>query len=333
MNLSPKFEQALHYAVLVHAHQVRKGSGTPYIAHLLGVASIALENGGSEAEAIAALLHDSGEDAGGDGRIADIRHRFGDPVADVVQGCTDAVTIPKPQWRKRKEDYIAPVPTASASVRRVSASDKLYNARAILADFRQVGDEVWTCLKGGKDGTPWCYRSLIIAFRQDGNSSLINELDRVVTELEHLAAGPTQNNEAFFEKFNTPIDLAPKHRCWNGNNDTHRNHHAAVLLAADPFDLALNRKTSSAAPPQVVGYCRFNLKALLNPCYIRPDTRPRHVRLRIFHDHDGSCYIEACHGGPRLLIAPGSTSGLAVVIVPVSFQINQREDNQAPTYY
>ena len=187
MKLSPKFEQALHYAVLVHAHQERKGSGTPYIAHLLGVTSIALENGGSEDEAIAALLHDAGEDAGGDGRIADIRHRVGDAVADIVQGCTDAVTIPKPPWRKRKEDYIAHVPAASASTRLVSASDKLYNARAILADFRQVSDEVWTRFKGGKDGTLWYYRSLITAFRQAGNSPLIDELDRVVTELEHLA--------------------------------------------------------------------------------------------------------------------------------------------------
>lgn len=175
MKLSPKFEQALHYAVLVHAHQERKGSGTPYIAHLLGVTSIALENGGSEDEAIAALLHDAGEDAGGDA------------VADIVQGCTDAVTIPKPPWRKRKEDYIAHVPAASASTRLVSASDKLYNARAILADFRQVSDEVWTRFKGGKDGTLWYYRSLITAFRQAGNSPLIDELDRVVTELEHLA--------------------------------------------------------------------------------------------------------------------------------------------------
>lgn len=184
MNLSPKFEQALHYAVLVHAHQVRKGSGIPYVAHLLGVASIAFENGANEDEAIAALLHDAGEDAGGEGRIADIRLRFGNAVADIVEGCTDAVVIPKPAWQKRKEDYIAHIPSASASVRLVSASDKLHNARTILADFRQVGDEVWTRFKGGKDGTLWYYRSLITAFRQAGNSPLVDELDRVVAELE-----------------------------------------------------------------------------------------------------------------------------------------------------
>lgn len=107
-------------------------------------------------------------------------------MADIVQGCTDAVTIPKPPWQKRKEDYIAHVPQASASVRLVSASDKLHNARAILRDFRQHGDDVWSRFKGGKDGTLWYYRALITAFRQAGNSELLDELDRVVTELDTL---------------------------------------------------------------------------------------------------------------------------------------------------
>ena len=170
--------------------QLRKGANIPYISHLLGVASIAMEYGANEEETIGALLHDAGEDAGGDGRIEDIRQRFGNAVADIVQGCTDAVTMPKPPWQKRKEDYIAHVPHASASVRLVSASDKLHNSRAILRDFRQHGDEVWSRFKGGKDGTLWYYRSLITAFRQAGNSELIDELDRVVTELEQLAAKP-----------------------------------------------------------------------------------------------------------------------------------------------
>ena len=190
MHLTPKFEQALQYAVVVHAGQIRKGANIPYISHLLGVASIALEYGANEDEAIGALLHDAGEDAGGDGRIEDIRQRFGDAVAAIVQGCTDAVTIPKPPWQKRKEDYIAHIPQSSASVRLVSASDKLHNSRAILRDFRQHGDDVWSRFKGGKDGTLWYYRSLITAFRQAGNNELIEELDRVVTELELLVASP-----------------------------------------------------------------------------------------------------------------------------------------------
>lgn len=104
MILSARFDQALLYATLVHAGQTRKGTDIPYLSHLLGVVSIALEHGANEDEAIGALLHDAGEDAGGEGRIEDIRHRFGDAVADIVQGCTDAVTIPKPPWQNRKEE-------------------------------------------------------------------------------------------------------------------------------------------------------------------------------------------------------------------------------------
>jgi len=188
MNLSPRFDQALQYAVLIHAGQIRKGANIPYISHLLGVASIALEYGADEDETIGALLHDAGEDAGGEGRIEDIRLRFGDAVADIVRGCTDAVIIPKPAWQKRKEDYIAHVPGASPSVRLVSAADKLHNARAILRDLRIHGDTVWQRFKGGKDGTLWYYRELITAFRQANNSELIEELDRVVIEIERLAA-------------------------------------------------------------------------------------------------------------------------------------------------
>ena len=187
MQLSQRFEEALRYAFIIHAGQVRKDTNIPYFAHLLGVTSIALEHGASEDEAIGALLHDAGEDAGGDGRIADVRFRFGDAVADIVQGCTDAVTIPKPPWRTRKEAYIAHVRHASASVRLVSAADKLHNARAILRDYRSMGDELWTRFNGGKDGTLWYYRAIVGAFQEAGASELVDELDRVVTEIESSA--------------------------------------------------------------------------------------------------------------------------------------------------
>jgi (p)ppGpp synthase/HD superfamily hydrolase len=189
MHLSPKFEQAIHYAILIHAGQTRKDTGIPYLAHLLGVASIALEYGADENEAIGALLHDAGEDAGGAGRIADIRHRFGDAVADIVQGCTDSVTTPKPPWRKRKEDYIAHLAKASPSVRLVSASDKLHNARAILRDYRMIGELLWPRFAGGKDGVLWYYRALVTTYRQAGASELVEELDRTVQEIERLANG------------------------------------------------------------------------------------------------------------------------------------------------
>jgi (p)ppGpp synthase/HD superfamily hydrolase len=187
MHLSPQFDQALHYAVLVHAGQHRKGTAIPYLSHLLGVVSIALEYGATEVEAIGALLHDTGEDAGGRGRIEDIRHRFGSPVAKIVEGCTDSDVVPKPAWRKRKVDYILHLPEASRSVRLVSASDKLHNARAILRDYRGHGEALWSRFNGGKDGTLWYYRSLVRAFTQAGANELIKELDRVVSEIEKLS--------------------------------------------------------------------------------------------------------------------------------------------------
>jgi (p)ppGpp synthase/HD superfamily hydrolase len=191
--LSPLFDQALQYATLIHAGQTRKASGIPYISHLLGVASIAMEHGADEDETIAALLHDAGEDAGGQGRIDDIRLRFGEHVAEIVQGCTDTVETPKPEWRGRKEAYIRHLPQASPSARLVSAADKLYNAEAILRDYRRQGESVWSRFKGKKVGTLWYYRALIDAFRKaDGGPKemmreLVDELDRVVAELERLA--------------------------------------------------------------------------------------------------------------------------------------------------
>jgi len=186
--LSERFERALNYATVIHAGQFRKATRTPYIGHLLGVASIALEYGADEDATIAALLHDAAEDAGGLGRIADIRARFGDTVAVIVEGCTDAVTVPKPPWRKRKEKYIAHVASADAATILVSASDKLHNARAILRDLRANGDRVFDRFNGKKEGTLWYYRSLVTAFREHGKSELTDELDRVVAEIERLAA-------------------------------------------------------------------------------------------------------------------------------------------------
>jgi (p)ppGpp synthase/HD superfamily hydrolase len=187
MILSPIFDDALQYAVIIHAGQPRKGTSIPYLAHLLGVVSIALEYGANETEAIGALLHDAGEDAGGAGRIEDIRTRFGEAVAEIVLGCTDAVTIPKPAWRERKESYIKDLPATSSSVRLVSASDKLHNARAILHDYRRHGDDVWSRFNGGKEGTLWYYRALIEAFSTAERNDLVDELDRVVVELERLS--------------------------------------------------------------------------------------------------------------------------------------------------
>ena len=189
MILSNRFTEALTYATELHATQVRKGSGVPYIAHLLGTASIALEYGANEDEAISALLHDAIEDQGGHATREAIRRHFGDTVTAIVDGCTDSDETPKPPWRQRKQAYIDRISTASGSVRLVSAADKLYNVRSILKDYRQLGDLVWERFKGGKDGSLWYYRSLVEAFRQAELTPIVEELDRTVLELEQFSEG------------------------------------------------------------------------------------------------------------------------------------------------
>ncbi len=186
--LSARFTEALVYTTELHARQRRKGTDIPYIAHLLGVTAIVLEDGGDEDEAIAALLHDAVEDQGGLPTLAVIRERFGDRVAEIVLGCTDADAVPKPPWRARKEQYIAHVRHASPSVRRVSLADKLHNARAILHDQRQIGDAVWLRFAGRKTGSLWYYRTLADIFLATGSGPNAEELIRVVDEMEALAA-------------------------------------------------------------------------------------------------------------------------------------------------
>jgi ADP-ribosylglycohydrolase len=186
--LTSRFDEALAFASRLHREQTRKGTDTPYVSHLLGVASLALEHGASEDEAIAALLHDAVEDQGGEPTRALIEKQFGKAVADIVVGCTDTDVTPKPPWRQRKEAYVAHLAHAPASVLLVSASDKLHNARAILADYRSVGEALWTRFTGGKEGTLWYYRSLVTAFSQAGGpEGLVRELEAVVAELERAS--------------------------------------------------------------------------------------------------------------------------------------------------
>src|SRR5213080_4907928 len=187
MKLSEQFEEALIYATRAHCNQKRKKTGIPYTAHILGVTAIALEYGANETEAISALLHDTVEDCGGAERLRDIRERFGAGVAGIVDGCTDTYERPKPPWLERKRAYIEHLKDSDSSTRLVSASDKLHNTRAILAELRRNGTEVFDRFAGKKDGTLWYYCALVTAFREHGNhTDLIGELDRVVTEIEKL---------------------------------------------------------------------------------------------------------------------------------------------------
>ncbi len=141
---SSRFTEALLFAVDVHGAQRRKTStglsdGPSYLGHLLGVAALVIEDGGSETEVVAALLHDTLEDT--ETTDQDLRRLFGAEVEAIIVGCTDSQQTPKPPWRERKEQYLEHLSAASPSVLRVATADKLYNARTILMDLRRHGDE------------------------------------------------------------------------------------------------------------------------------------------------------------------------------------------------
>jgi (p)ppGpp synthase/HD superfamily hydrolase len=188
MILSSRFNEALTYVAALHAQQRRKVSGEPYLAHLLAVTAIALEHGGNEDEAIAALLHDAVEDQGGEDTLEEIRRRFGQTVAEIVAGCSDTMISPKPPWRQRKEAHIAHLREASPSVRLVVAADKLHNVASLMREYRRRGDSLWPVFHGGRDGTFWYYRAVTDVLKQAAATPIVEDLDRAVEEFRLLIA-------------------------------------------------------------------------------------------------------------------------------------------------
>jgi GTP pyrophosphokinase len=187
-----RFEDALVYAHKIHQGQIRKSTGIPYVAHILGVAAIAMEYGATEDEAIGALLHDAAEDGGGEETLAEIRAKFEDPVADIVLGCSDSL-VQNPEeklpWRDRKEGYLAHLETASGSVCLVSAADKLHNVRAITRDYRAEGEDIWKRFQGRRDGTLWYYDEVADALLRRYRAPITIDLRREVDELLALTQG------------------------------------------------------------------------------------------------------------------------------------------------
>jgi (p)ppGpp synthase/HD superfamily hydrolase len=197
--LGRRFDEAVAYASIVHADHVRKGTGTagpavPYIAHLLGVAALVLEDGGGEDEAIAALLHDSVEDRGGQPRLDDIRHRFGDRVASIVRAASDAVPVrggEKPEFWTRKcahLDHLANIEGDLADpLLRVTMADKLSNLRSTVRDARARGAEFWAVFAHGPASQLWYHRRMIEIFRtRCPRSSMLPELEDLLIQLERL---------------------------------------------------------------------------------------------------------------------------------------------------
>ena len=187
---SERLLRALEAAALMHAGQKKKGTSVPYLSHLLGTCSIALEHGADEDEAIAALLHDAIEDVEPAAEAREVVWSFGARVGRIVEGCTDSDAHPKPPWRERKEAHLRHLPEADASTLLVSAADKLHNARRIVSDARREGPSVWSLFAAAPDELAWYYRALVGGFRANPAHApaLVDELERAVEELERLAA-------------------------------------------------------------------------------------------------------------------------------------------------
>ncbi len=190
--LTPRLQEALDYAIQLHGREARKHTQIPILAHLLGVCALVQQDGGDEDEAIAALLHDSLEDKPGEVTPALLAERFGPRVCEFVQLATDTPPDytggPKPPWRERKERYLEHVRRASPSTLRVTVADKVDNVRAILADYRRVGDSLWSRFTAGKADQLWYYQSALAAYKEAGFSGpLLDELDHLVGQLVHAA--------------------------------------------------------------------------------------------------------------------------------------------------
>lgn len=179
---STRLDDAFRFAHELHRTQTRKGTLLPYVSHLMAVASLVMEHGGDENQAIAALLHDGPEDQGGTTTLREIERRFGEDVARIVEDCTDVWIEPKPDWRLRKEAYLSNLPKKPPRSLLVSLADKVHNAEAILYDYRTLGDALWARFSGGAGGTRWYYRELAGFFSQAMPGRLSERLTRAVDD-------------------------------------------------------------------------------------------------------------------------------------------------------
>lgn len=184
--LGTRFDEALVLACTLHREQQRKASGVPYVAHLLAVASLVLEEGGSEDMAIAALLHDAAEDQGGEATLAGIQEAFGADVARWVRQASDTFQRPKPDWELRKQHHMAAIPMADWEARLIMLADKVHNARSILADHVRVGAGMWDRFSVPRERTMWYYETLLEVFERDLSPTLYDELSECVKQMKEL---------------------------------------------------------------------------------------------------------------------------------------------------
>lgn len=196
--LGPRFDEAVRYAAVVHGAQTRKGTSIPYLSHLLTAAALVLEAGGTEDEAIAALLHDTAEDQGGHDRLADVHHRFGADVADIVRGCSDSLAATgerKEAYKERKKRYLRHLadPHTSSSVLLVAAADKTHNAQMLVLDG-QLREDSWRRFNGSPRQILWYHSECLETFRKRGvPETLTHRLGQSVDEMRRqVQALPTK---------------------------------------------------------------------------------------------------------------------------------------------
>lgn len=187
--LTERFVDALQFTFEIHKPQIRKGTGVPYISHLMAVTAMVLENGGTEDQAIAALLHDAVEDQGGLKTLLEIRRRYGVLVADLVSDLSDSASDPKPPWRMRKEAYINHLPNANPKSHLISISDKLHNARSLITDYQREGDSIWLRFNAPKKEILWYYSTLVDYFSEHASGPLVEELEKAVSQLRVCILG------------------------------------------------------------------------------------------------------------------------------------------------
>ncbi|MEP7378010.1 MAG: DUF429 domain-containing protein [Chloroflexota bacterium] len=238
--LGPAYRAALEYATIAHAAQVRKGTDTPYITHPVAVAELVLRDGGTETEAVAALLHDTVEDQGGRRRLDDVEHRFGWRVAQIVAGCSEWIQEPgqgpddKPDWCERKGAAIAHIAAETdESILRVALADKLHNSREIVADLKTHGPAMLTRFNAGPIDLLWYYRGLVRAFRQRGSFALHRELAETIREMEQLI-GRVPERRPVVGVDGAPagwVAVALHDDCWIR---VEANRHLATVLARFP---------------------------------------------------------------------------------------------------
>lgn len=195
LHLTDRFSKAVDYARILHIER-RKGTNIPFMAHLLGVASLVMGEAGqvpfavTENMVIAALLHDSVEDHGGEPRLRDIEFNFGAEVARMVEGLSDSLEEDpnkKGPWEERKRGYLKRLRSETLQVQLISAADKLYNARTILDEYRLVGAKVWERFKRGRDQQIWYFEKLLKVFKSAGTNRIVEELGRVTDELRRIS--------------------------------------------------------------------------------------------------------------------------------------------------